>query len=1799
MSQPRREPTRKSTNSYKQSQDRSMADEKDQISSKKTPHESLRSGRSGPPVHRVGKQTHFLPIVKETNESKIKNYYDSFMQDHFLYDSSNKFASKKMKLRLQKIQQEIAQTSQSTRVSPIRQSLNGSHKINTSHEIQAEIEKERILSTTKINLNDISTFYMIDKNDFERSTKLGQIETPINENMLDKHKFLLDPQNLKQFSVGIIQKKIQDFRKINTINQYQQMENQLKRQFSESTEQQSQYNEDDDKMSYVEKRKTMMLNPMRTGDITFTELRCIDKMKTMKRWEDAENMGLSRVDSLVESVYNSEKNAVWRNYKPESRDRLLPTEASDEEFDIFDKSDTEDETENIIDDPEFTLVATAENLQEEIKLKKKQEELEKKKQELMINGGKNTPRNKKHFFASSVKNGLTPYNLDKVEIGGMYIASIKEHGPLAVLLKSREQAMRSNKKLKNKYITEIFRFYCNELQIAPVKFLNYFSDGIIQLHNYNIQPNLCIAIASTLPYLIDLEGLKFKNNGIKDEGAALLLKACSLCPKFKIFHFEKNEINDEFVEVLTELMEESSDTIQELSLSSSKNVSKVISKICEALRDDYNLTYLDLSHNNLDAISTKYIGYLVRTTQNLQHLNLSYCAIRGHSARILLNSLLLNQTIKYLNLCWNSFSSSDYEFASKLARIIQVHQNLIHVDITCTQLKREECMFIAQCLKDSNQIVSCHLTGNHVDYYSRIFLRAHLNAIVQFPNKNSTVIQNVVLAHDRAQIVGLNQIIQSNFIIPKMLMPQPQPQQESRGESQFNYVKGSQQLKVGTQHSQKDTSVINISFNLNSETSDSENEENKILPNDLKVYLREDQKRIYDMINMIDVYGRKQKKFEMVEEFNTKFKKSINNIMLDDVNNALRAKLAIEGRDKMNESQQSKKGRIKSEETDFQKALNVIFQAYDDKFLANPMQGFLKDLIFARYLGQDEIDNGHYWRDCNQCWVCEKWDKVKVEFQFSDSIIDAEFQKIQDLLLVQQDNIDNKELNPIWEEHLESLDDEYEAKPQPLDKLDSSKRIIKEFSGSGHLNHETPGLSNKQPRKSNIIESPLVTQEKMQIQTQDVTMSNSNDNEPQIYDQNIVRITKDGAVNLQLEDFKGKTLYNSNIFPIKLNVEKIQKQIIPFNNMNSNDSQVLLNQGCVPYRPFQKIQHQAKETHVIKLPNIYSSNDRSKDDLSSTSPNTGANNSRQPSRDKRQRNISEKQNSTYQISKAQKHDEFLQNARLQSPQLSKKTPRVRTKNEILKMNEELVSSYKNLPDTDDVFLVASFNHWFPVKMVVKAKKKILIMDEQAKKEKVIKDMQNMQKVEMPQSIKRKHEKSKSRLAKLEGGPTREVYRTIEKDEELKYENQKMKVESLFQYTNFLPSGKHFFYFIKKGKYFCLSDKYNITQFKNTNLYMNEIIINKREWIISDVQPRDKDGKGAASKFDKMRSVFRNFREDSEETLRKMFELDFASSKISRIIKNNDDELGLVRELIWNNYNKLRQTFLTLILTSEYPIITWNDFTIFCNKCKVVDKICNLSIIDTIYIATNVSLNNNQNSDRDLSRFEFLEILLRLANEKYKKTGVFNSYAPALQKFLEENLYPNIECTDPWGFRETQLYTTFVNELLVRNDIGLKKLFGLYQHGQKRFINYKDAIDLINVKAELRFLDKQVIRQFGLSKMSHMDVLKDPSFPNRMNYIEFLEFIGRIAFEIFKDHSEMQSEPLHIKYDALLTKLFKIVKFQKQFTYLESNKQNVVYEVVLNPQLALTGGLERQPSNERFDGDRNSDAYSLPSGRVNY
>lgn len=55
-----------------------------------------------------------------------------------------------------------------------------------------------------------------------------------------------------------------------------------------------------------------------------------------------------------------------------------------------------------------------------------------------------------------------------------------------------------------------------------------------------------------------------------------------------------------------------------------------------------------------------------------------------------------------------------------------------------------------------------------------------------------------------------------------------------------------------------------------------------------------------------------------------------------------------------------------------------------DLLLENPMTGYMNDVIFTRVLGNDEIDRGYVWKDCSQCYVCEKWDQTRFEIGDKD-----------------------------------------------------------------------------------------------------------------------------------------------------------------------------------------------------------------------------------------------------------------------------------------------------------------------------------------------------------------------------------------------------------------------------------------------------------------------------------------------------------------------------------------------------------------------------------------------------------------------------------------------------------------------------------------------------------------------------------------------------------------------------------------------------------------------------------------------
>ena len=105
-------------------------------------------------------------------------------------------------------------------------------------------------------------------------------------------------------------------------------------------------------------------------------------------------------------------------------------------------------------------------------------------------------------------------------------------------------------------------------------------------------------------------------------------------------------------------------------------------------------------------------------------------------------------------------------------------------------------------------------------------------------------------------------------------------------------------------------------------------------------------------------------------------------------------------------------------------------------------------------------------------------------------------------------------------------------------------------------------------------------------------------------------------------------------------------------------------------------------------------------------------------------------------------------------------------------------------------------------------------------------------------------------------------------------------------------------------------------------------------------------------------------------------------------------------MIQKYYEKLKNVYLKLQSHSHsYPVVGVNDFTSFAQKTNILDKNLNLATLDRVFIATNVSFNGIKNSaERELHRYEFMEIVIRLAIQKYKETKICKTLVEASGKF---------------------------------------------------------------------------------------------------------------------------------------------------------------------------------------------------------
>lgn len=298
-------------------------------------------------------------------------------------------------------------------------------------------------------------------------------------------------------------------------------------------------------------------------------------------------------------------------------------------------------------------------------------------------------------------------------------------------------------------IQNIFEHYCYECKAAPIKLINFYNyddpnNHKLSFRNFQLEDQQTKALAMVLPYIHDITEIDLNNNHLTDMCAAALAIGFFMNPKLRRITVAYNYIRSTFCKTLAKLIHMKPERITDINLMGSIMFHDHIDPLIKELVRMNNLTYLNIAGCALTQHSCRQLSLFIFKCYALRHLDVSHCRIAFQGTRYIIDALNRNTCIRNFNFAYNNLSSFTFEFSIKMASILTRHPCLLHLDITNTNLKREEIMFIGLSVPTSKTLLSIHLTAAKLPYYERIFLRAVINARVGYSRKNTTMKAEVV-----------------------------------------------------------------------------------------------------------------------------------------------------------------------------------------------------------------------------------------------------------------------------------------------------------------------------------------------------------------------------------------------------------------------------------------------------------------------------------------------------------------------------------------------------------------------------------------------------------------------------------------------------------------------------------------------------------------------------------------------------------------------------------------------------------------------------------------------------------------------------------------------------------------------------------------------------------------------------------------------------------------------------------------------------------------------------------------------
>ena len=274
------------------------------------------------------------------------------------------------------------------------------------------------------------------------------------------------------------------------------------------------------------------------------------------------------------------------------------------------------------------------------------------------------------------------------------------------------------------------------------------------------------------------------------------------------------------------------------------------------------------------------------------------------------------------------------------------------------------------------------------------------------------------------------------------------------------------------------------------------------------------------------------------------------------------------------------------------------------------------------------------------------------------------------------------------------------------------------------------------------------------------------------------------------------------------------------------------------------------------------------------------------------------------------------------------------------------------------------------------------------------------------------------------------------------------------------------------------------------------------------------------------SVFKDYVFDSASLMNDCFEFDWHLSRIESMVKNLKDKKK-TKKYLRGVYEHLRLCYKAMSSLSGNEIfsIGSNILTDFLYQCKIIDNLYQLRDLGVNWNSANVPLVKNQlfNPGNALVRYEFMEIIVRIAQDRFVRTGICKKINKSVRKLFEEHILPN---TITYKLNDISSYNSnaWRNEVYICEDVDI--ILKVYKPildcaflkysgrktlpGCKKFMCVEEFSDLCKDSglANEDISSREIYYCFVQSMMTQVDeYFKKRHF--EMNYIEFLEAITRV------------------------------------------------------------------------------------------